>query len=85
MAGKFDKYLAILKEKFDYVLIDSSNVLLTSEVEVVARLADQVILVAEWGKTSIRKIKAASEILRQFTTTPPLLIINKMKASELIE
>lgn len=85
MAGKFDKYLAILKEKYDYVLIDSSNVLLTSEVEVVARLADQVILVAEWGKTSIRKIKAASEILRQFTTTPPLLIINKMKASELIE
>jgi chromosome partitioning protein len=77
--------LESVKNQYDYILIDTAPVLLASDAEVLSRVADQVVMVVQWGKTSLKSLKKASEILGEFAKSPPYVILNKMNAADLKE
>lgn len=52
-----------LKERFEYVVIDTAPVLGIADARLVASLADAVILLARWRSTSLRAVDAALDLL----------------------
>ena len=54
---------AELKNSFDYVVIDTAPVLGVADARVVASKADAVLLLARWGKTSLRAADTALDLL----------------------
>lgn len=77
VSDSFKKLLDDLRNHYDYVIIDSAPVLSLSDAEILSSLVDRVILVAEWAKTPQKKLRAAGEILRQFSKEVPSIILNK--------
>lgn len=78
LAGHLQEHLEKILPKFDYVLIDSAPATHATDVEVLAGLVDQVILVTEWAKTPRKKIKLAGEMIRQFSRDVPHIVLNKV-------
>jgi succinoglycan biosynthesis transport protein ExoP len=69
--------LDTLKDNYDYILIDASPVLNSSDAETVAAITDMVVLVVAYGHTSRAKLKKAADTLRQFAQEVPYVILNK--------
>lgn len=55
--------IAQLKDRFDYILIDTAPVLGIADARTVASLADAVVLLARWRHTSIRAADTALDLL----------------------
>lgn len=85
LSGPFEKILSALRDHYDYILIDSAPVLLSSDGEVLSRLVDQSILVVHWSKTTMKNLKNAAHILRQFSRTTPCVILNRLSVADLKE
>lgn len=73
----FKTLLDTLKETFDYVLVDATPVLNSSDAETVASLVDQVIMIVAYAKTPKKNVKKAADTLRQFAPEVPSVILNK--------
>ena len=56
---KFKKTIEALKEKYDYVIIDSSPILMVTDSILVSRVVDATILIAIYNKTRIDDLKSA--------------------------
>lgn len=55
--------LATLKDRFEYVVIDTAPILGIADARSVASLADAVILLARWRSTSLRAVDTALDLL----------------------
>ena len=66
-----------LKDTYDYVIIDSAPVLLSTDAELASGLVDQVIMIVERKKTPTKILKKSAEILRQYSAETPYVILNK--------
>ncbi len=75
----FARLLTTLKAQYDLVLIDCAPLPVSTDTEVIATIADQSVLVVEWGKTSKKDLKTVSEALRQHAKTTPGVILNKRR------
>lgn len=75
----FARLLTTLKAQYDLVLIDCAPLPVSTDTEVIATIADQSVLVVEWGKTSKKELKTVSEALRQHAKTTPAVILNKRR------
>ncbi len=73
----FPNLLQILKESYNFIIIDARPVLKTTDTEIIAGLADQVILIIEWARTKKKELKKVSLALRQHTKDTPNAILNK--------
>lgn len=69
--------LAGLKDNYDYILIDASPVLNSSDAEAIAGIVDMVVMVVAHGHTSRGNLKKAADTLRQFSVEIPSVILNK--------
>lgn len=58
------RLLAQLRERFDYVIIDSPPVLPIADAKTLAGLADAVLFLADWSRTRGRAVRHALDILR---------------------
>ena len=49
--GRIDSVLEDLRTRYDFVIIDSAPVLVISDAQILAAVADETILVVRWGTT----------------------------------
>lgn len=82
LAGRFQEHLEKVLSKFDYVLIDSAPATHATDVEVLAGLVDQVVLVTQWAKTPRAKVKKVGETIRQFSRDVPNVILNRVDSKD---
>ena len=69
--------LDTLKSQYDYVILDCANAQSSTDAEVIAGQVDNVIMVAQWNKTSKKTLKKVAENLRQHARDIPSVILNK--------
>jgi Mrp family chromosome partitioning ATPase len=72
----------ILRESFDYIIVDLSPVVPFVDVRIAADLVDFYIFVAEWGRTNVNLVKSSLNMADQIYDKLLGLAINKadMKA-----
>lgn len=61
----FSKLLEVLKEKFDYIILDTPPVLAVTDAKVVAAKADATVFVVRYGKTKEKIIVKAFDELKK--------------------
>ena len=62
--GKFEQLINQLKETYDYILVDTTFVLGTSEVSLICSLFDATLLVVECETTKWQVVKTAADKLK---------------------
>ncbi len=63
LSPKLTALLALLRERYEIVLIDVPPAFALAETRVLARAADATLLCVQWGKTPARVVQAALQIL----------------------
>ena len=76
-SDRLARTLATLKSQYDFVILDCSPVLSTTDAEVIAGQVDQVVLIVERARTAKKHLKKAAETLRQYAKDTPAVILNK--------
>ena len=77
-ASIFDEALAALRERFDYVVLDTPPVLAVADARLIAAKADVALMVSEWNKTPSRAAAAAVELLRSAGVNLVGVALNKV-------
>lgn len=62
---KFAKLISSLREKYDYIFLDSAPVLQVSEYIHISKVSDGVLFVVAYGKAQKKEIHEASELLKR--------------------
>ena len=62
-SAAMDRLLEELRQRFDYVLLDTAPVIPVSDTRVLAPKADVVVVLAQWRKTPRKAIRAALDLL----------------------
>ena len=63
--GRFDKFLRIIRERFDYIILDAPAVPRFSECQILCAKVDGVVLVIESGKTRRQVVLRAKKELEE--------------------
>lgn len=64
-----ERMLNELKEQYEVIIIDTAPILGVAESRLLARMADRVLALCEWRKTSVGAIQAVIEVLRNTGAT----------------
>ena len=76
---KFKKTIEALKEKYDYVIIDSSPILMVTDSILVSRVVDATILIAIYNKTRIDDLKSAIRRINHVGGNVAGIVLNRTK------
>ena len=76
---KFKKIIEALKEKYDYVIIDSSPILMVTDSILVSRVVDATILIAIYNKTRIDDLKSAVRRINYVGGNVAGVVVNRTK------
>nr|MBB1522098.1 CpsD/CapB family tyrosine-protein kinase [Clostridiales bacterium] len=76
---KFKKTIEALKEKYDYVIIDSSPILMVTDSILVSRVVDATILIAIYNKTRIDDLKSAIRRINHVGGNVAGVVLNRTK------
>jgi len=73
-----DALLAVLRERFDLVILDTTPVLPLADTRILSTKADVVVLVARWRKTSEHAVHAALRLLPAEAVTVAGVVLNRI-------
>lgn len=76
---KFKKTIEALKEKYDYVIIDSSPILMVTDSILVSRVVDATILIAIYNKTRRDDLKSAVRRINYVGGNVAGVVVNRTK------
>ena len=76
---KFKKTIEAIKEKYDYVIIDSSPILMVTDSILVSRVVDATILIAIYNKTRIDDLKSAVRRINYVGGNVAGVVVNRTK------
>ena len=76
---KFKKTIEALKEKYDYVIIDSSPILMVTDSILISRVVDATILIAIYNKTRIDDLKSAIRRINHVGGNVAGVVVNRTK------
>ena len=76
---KFRKTIEALKEKYDYVIIDSSPILMVTDSILVSRIVDATILIAVYNETRLDDLKSAIRRINYVGGNVAGIVLNKAK------
>jgi capsular exopolysaccharide synthesis family protein len=79
---RFSKFLAGLRDQFDYVLVDASPVGLVSDPTILATQGDGVFLILDAQNTRKRSVRQAMRSLEAVGANVLGTIMNNVKASK---
>jgi len=83
MSHEMRDLVAELRNKFDYIVIDTAPLLSVIDPLAAATVADKVLMVIEWGLTSRASVSEALNILRPEIHRVAGLILNKVDFKQL--
>jgi succinoglycan biosynthesis transport protein ExoP len=69
--------IAELREKFDYIVLDAPPLLPVVDALALATIADKILVIVEWGRTSRRVISDAFKVLRPEAHRIAGVVLNK--------
>ncbi|WP_428267989.1 GumC family protein [Haliangium sp.] len=81
LTDRFREVLALLRERYDRVLLDSPPIMLMNDAVVLSRLSDGVIMVAQGGKTAIDDVARSARMVRDVDAPILGVILNNMEVS----
>ena len=76
--GRLHRVIARLREDFDVILLDCPPILPIAEAREIVSLADDVVLVVHWRKTTDRVVKAAVRQLPIRTIKAMGIVLNRV-------
>jgi Mrp family chromosome partitioning ATPase/uncharacterized protein involved in exopolysaccharide biosynthesis len=79
--GDTSNLLDGLRERFDFVIIDSQSVLESGDTQILAGLVDMTVLLVLYRRTTRAKLETALLKLKQMTTTPVFTVLNRLDSS----
>ncbi|NVJ68676.1 MAG: polysaccharide biosynthesis tyrosine autokinase [Gammaproteobacteria bacterium] len=79
---KFSDLITSLKVAYDYIIIDSPPVLAVTDPELIARFADHILLIGEYGRTTIGQYKATKKKLISTGAQGCSIVLNKVDLKE---
>lgn len=77
VSSKFDEFLLTLKEKFDYIIIDTSPLTQGADAQSISMYADGCVLVVKYGQTERKMAIKAKEILGKVNANIVGVFLNK--------
>ncbi len=77
-SDRLAKAIDTLKTQYEFVIIDCAPVLNTTDAEIIAGIADQVVLVVEHARVPKKYLNKVAVTLRQFAKETPSVILNKL-------
>jgi polysaccharide biosynthesis transport protein len=80
-SAPMSKLLAVMKEHYDYVIVDLPPILPVIDVRSCAHLFDSFALIAEWGKTSVEDIDRAFRVAPLVHERLLGIVLNKVDAA----
>ncbi|MFH5805847.1 polysaccharide biosynthesis tyrosine autokinase [Alienimonas sp. DA493] len=78
-SGRFEEFLELLRQKFDYVILDSPPVLAVSDPAAIASSADGVVLVTRLSRRTRRKLKESLDTLDRSGANVLGLVVNGLE------
>ena len=83
MSQRMRDLIAELRGEFDYIVMDTSPLLLVIDALALATVADKVLLIVEWGQTSRADVSEAFKILRPEAHRVGGVVVNKVDLTQL--
>ena len=65
VSPKFNEFLGLLKEKFDYIIIDTSPLTQGADAQAISKCSDGCVLVVKYGQTERKMAIKAKDILEK--------------------
>jgi capsular exopolysaccharide synthesis family protein len=75
-SSRFPELISVLREQYDYVVVDTGPLLLVSDPSVVAARVDGVLMAVRLSKNSRRQTNQAKEILMSLDTKVVGVVVN---------
>jgi polysaccharide biosynthesis transport protein len=83
MSQRMRDLIAELRGEFDYIVMDTSPLLLVIDALALATVADKVLVIVEWGQTSRADISEAFKVLRPESHRVGGIVVNKVDLNQL--
>lgn len=80
---KFTSLIAMLREHYDYVLIDTPPVLVVPDARVIARHADAVIYTVKWDSTTRTQVRQGLEMFSSLGIPISGLVLNQVDSRQM--
>jgi capsular exopolysaccharide synthesis family protein len=83
MSQRMRDLIAVLRNGFDYIVMDTSPLLPVIDALALTTVADKVLIIVEWGHTSRANISEAFKVLRPEAHRVAGIILNKVDLKQL--
>jgi succinoglycan biosynthesis transport protein ExoP len=83
MSRRMHNLIAQLRNQFDYVVIDASPLLPVVDALALASMADKILVIVEWSRTSRANISEAFKVLRPEAARIAGIVLNKVDPKQL--
>jgi exopolysaccharide transport family protein len=83
MSRRMHNLIAQLRNQFDYVVIDASPLLPVIDALALATMADKILLIVEWSRTSRTDVSEAFKVLRPEAARIAGIVLNKVDPKQL--
>jgi polysaccharide biosynthesis transport protein len=83
MSKRMRDLIAQLRNQFDYVVIDASPLLPVIDALALATMADQILVIVEWNRTSRAIVSEAFKVLRPEAHRVAGVVFNKVDLNQL--
>ncbi|SIS49055.1 GumC family protein [Phaeovulum vinaykumarii] len=77
----FAGFVAAMRERYDFVIIDAPPVLMAPDARIIARVADAVLLVVRWEKTTRHQLDEALALFRAVNLPLTGLVLSQIDMS----
>ena len=78
---RFAEILEVLKEKYDYIILDATPVLGLSDVIILSKLADKIAIVCKYNTTDIDELQETKKLLSNVSEKISGVVLNKIPSS----
>jgi exopolysaccharide transport family protein len=83
MSQRMRDLISVLRDEFDYIVVDTSPLLPVVDALVLATLADKILVIVEWSQTPRTSISEALKVLRPEAHRVAGIVLNKVNLSQL--
>ena len=81
-SARFAEILDILKEQYDYIILDATPVLGLSDVIILSKLTDKIAIVCKYNSTNLDELEETKKLLSNVSEKISGVVLNNVPASK---